>query len=181
MKILFISDIHGIIQNLDRIKYLEEKCNFDKIVNLGDIYNCSSLIKNLLTVNPTVVKNFLNKFKSKLLTLKGNCDSNNDLEISALPKCKNIAVINVDNLNIYCTHGDYYNIDRNSQFNAGGVLIYGHFHIPYIKKKNNMTYVCVGSVSLPRDKYGPTYAIYENRKITIYSLIDNSIIFESEV
>ena len=34
MKILFISDIHGITKNLDKVRRLIEKNNFDKIVNL---------------------------------------------------------------------------------------------------------------------------------------------------
>ena len=38
MKILFISDIHGITTNLDKIKDIYNKGNFDKMVVLGDLY-----------------------------------------------------------------------------------------------------------------------------------------------
>ena len=181
MKILFISDIHGISKNLDKIKSLDEKYNFDKIVNLGDMYYCGLSIKGILEVDPNAVKDFLTSYQHKLLSIRGNCDSEVDIEKSAFSICSDLALLNVDNLNIYCTHGHIYNIDKNSKFNDANILIYGHFHIPYIKKKDNITYVCVGSISLPRDGYCPTYAIYENKKIAIYSLMDNTLIFESEV
>ena len=181
MKILFISDIHGITKNLDKVRRLIEKNNFDKIVNLGDMYYCGLSIRGILEVDPNTVKDFLTTYQHKLLSLQGNCDSEVDIEKSEFPICRDLAMINVDDINIYCTHGHIYNINKNSKFVDGGILIYGHFHVPYIKKVDNMTYVCVGSISLPRDKYGPTYAIYENRKISIYSLMDDSIVFESEV
>lgn len=181
MKILFISDIHGITKNLDKIKKLEEQHNFDKIVNLGDIYHCGLSVKKILKVNPNAVKEFLTKYRGKLLTIRGNCDADVDIQVSDFPICNDLVLINTDGLNIYCTHGDKYNIDNNTKINDLNVLIYGHFHIPYIKKDNNKIYVCVGSVSLPRDSYGPTYAIYENKKIAIYSLNSNEEIMQIEI
>ena len=62
MKILFISDIHGISKNLDKIRVLINENNFDKIVNLGDSYYCGLSIKGELEVNPNAVKNFFNKY-----------------------------------------------------------------------------------------------------------------------
>ena len=38
MKFLLFSDIHGIIDNLDKIKVLDEKNDFDKVIVLGDLY-----------------------------------------------------------------------------------------------------------------------------------------------
>ena len=181
MKILFISDIHGITKNLPKLKKIIEKNNFDKIVNLGDMYHCGLSIKGMIEVDPNAVKDFLTSYQPKLLTIRGNCDALVDIEKSDFPICDDFVLINVDNINLYCTHGHIYNINKNSKFKNRDVLIYGHFHIPYIKKVDNITYVCVGSISLPRDNYGPTYAIYENRKITIYSLMDNEVIIESEV
>ena len=75
MKILFISDIHGISKNLDKIRVLINENNFDKIVNLGDSYYCGLSIKGELEVNPNAVKNFLESIKDKLISLRGNCDS----------------------------------------------------------------------------------------------------------
>ncbi len=181
MKILFISDIHGISKNLDLLKKVIEENEFAKIVNLGDIYHCGLSVRGFLEVNPNAVKDFLTNYKDKLITVRGNCDSDVDVKVSEFPICSELTLIDVDGINIYCTHGNIYNNVNNLIFNDCDVLIYGHFHIPYIEKKDNITYACVGSISLPRDENGPTYAVYENRKITIYSLLNNSVIFESEV
>lgn len=56
-----------------------------------------------------------------------------------------------------------------------GILVYGHEHIPYIKKNENMIYVNVGSISLPKNNSNPTYAIYKNKNITIYDIYENII------
>ena len=38
-----------------------------------------------------------------------------------------------------------------------------------------MIYINVGSISLPRNNYKPTYMIYKNKEFTIYD-IDNNIV-----
>ena len=100
MKILFISDIHGITKNLDKIKKLEEQHNFDKIVNLGDIYHCGLSVKKILKVNPNAVKEFLTKYRGKLLTIRGNCDADVDIQVSDFPICNDLVLINTAGSNI---------------------------------------------------------------------------------
>lgn len=177
MKILFISDIHGISKNLDKIRVLINENNFDKIVNLGDSYYCGLSIKGELEVNPNAVKDFLTSIKDKLISLRGNCDSLVDIEKSDFPMYDSI-LLNVDGLDLHCTHGHIHNVIKSSKLSDNTILIYGHHHIPYIKESDSNTYICIGSVSLPRDEHGPTYAIYENKMLTIYSLIDDKKIME---
>ena len=177
MKILFISDIHGITKNLDKIRVLINENNFDKIVNLGDSYYCGLSIQGALEVNPNAVKEFLTSIKDKLICLRGNCDALVDAEKSDFTMYDTI-LLNVDGLDLHCTHGHLHNVNKYNKLPENTILIYGHHHIPYIKEEKDGTYICVGSVSLPRDEYGDTYAIYENKTITIYSLLDNKKIME---
>ena len=172
MKILFISDIHGIIDNLEIIDKKIKDLNIDKLICLGDIYYTGPSYNSNHKVNSIEVLNFLIKHKDKLICLRGNCDSDVDIKVSDFPICDSLSLINVDNINLYLTHGNKYNIDNNKIEN--GVLIYGHYHIPYIKNKDNVIYICVGSISLPKEN-NPTYALYENKKITIYDIYDNII------
>ena len=67
-----------------------------------------------------------------------------------------------------------HNKNKNKGFNKG-ILVYGHEHIPYIEKKDNMIYINVGSISLPRDGNDPTYMIYENKEFTIYDIYWNIV------
>lgn len=178
MRILFISDIHGITTNLHIIK--EEK--FDKLVVLGDLYY-TGLNSNYTNkdINILYVKELLEEYKDKLICLRGNCDSDVDIKASDFPICNNLTLIHTDNIDIYCTHGNEYSSEKNRKFDGvKGVLIYGHEHTPYIKKDNNMIYINVGSISLPRNSSGPSYCIYEDRTFTIYN-IDKEVIDKVEV
>lgn len=175
MKILFISDIHGIKKNLEYIKRLEESENFDKIVVLGDLYYAGPNYDKKEEVDSLHVKNFLMGYQDKIICLKGNCDSDVDVKATDFPICNSLALINTDGLDIYCTHGNEYNIEKDEKFNRTGILVYGHEHYPFIKKKGEMTYINVGSISLPKKDSKPSYMIYENRKFTIYDIEENIV------
>ena len=169
MKILFLSDIHGKLDNLKYIEELERKNNFDRIVVLGDLCSYYSYHDSLDVIE------FLNKYLNKLIITRGNCDSDFILKLINV-STPDIVEINVDDLKLYLTHGHLYSYSKNHKFD-NGILIYGHEHIPYIKKENNMIYICVGSISLPRGGSKPSYLIYEKHKFTLYD-IDKNIIDE---
>ena len=63
---------------------------------------------------------------------------------------------------------------------SNSVLVYGHEHIPYIENHNNMLYINVGSISLPRNNNKPTYMIYENKTFTIYD-VENNIVNQCKI
>ena len=169
MKILFLSDIHGKLDNLKYIEELERNNNFDRIVVLGDLCSYYSYHDSLDVIE------FLNKYLNKLIITRGNCDSDFILKLINV-STPDIVEINVDDLKLYLTHGHLYSYSKNRKFN-NGILIYGHEHIPYIKKEDNMIYICVGSISLPRNNTKPSYLIYENYKFILYD-IDKNIIDE---
>lgn len=177
MKILFISDIHGIDINLRKIESIIDNEKIDKLVVLGDLYYARPLYNKKYEVNSNNVKDILTKYSDKIICLRGNCDSDVDVKVSDFPICNNLSLICIDGLDIYLTHGNEYNLEKNNKFNRNGILVYGHEHIPYIKKKGDMLYINVGSISLPRDNNKPTYMIYENKKFTIYDIEGN--IFDS--
>lgn len=177
MKILFISDIHGININLKKIEKVIEKEKIDKLVVLGDLYYAGPTYNQKYEVNSMNVKDTLTKYSDKIICLKSNCDSDVDIKASDFPICNNLALICVDGLDIYLTHGNEYNLEKNRKFNRKGILVYGHEHIPYIKKEKDMVYINVGSISIPKENNNPTYMMYENRKFTIYDIEEN--IFDS--
>lgn len=170
MKILFFSDIHGITRNLSYIESLISKENFDKIIVLGDLYYSGPNYKGEYTTKALEVKEFLTRYQNKIFCVRGNCDSEVDIKASDFPISDDMILLNVGGINIYCTHGDKYNFENSKKFCQNGVLIYGHEHIPYIKKNDEIIYICVGSISIPKNEDGASYAIYDNKKITLYSI-----------
>lgn len=175
MKILFISDIHGITTNLNKIENKIKNEKVDKLVCLGDLYYTGPTYENKHKINSKKVFEFLTKYQDKLICMMGNCDSSVDIKASDFPICSGVSLINTDGLDIYITHGNEYSFEKNRKFNRKGVLVYGHEHIPFIKKNKDMIYINVGSISLPRNNCAATYAIYENKTITIYDINDNII------
>ena len=169
MKIMFISDIHGISDNLGKIreKYKEFKC--EKLVILGDIYNNYNYYDN----NKEKVQEFLNDFKDNLICVRGNCDFLTDLYDIPTQPVKEIDIIKTNNLDIYITHGHIYNEDNWDKENT--ILIQGHTHRPKISKKDNNIYINPGSISLPRGDNLPSYLVFNEKEFIIYDILDNII------
>ncbi len=173
MKILFFSDIHGLVTNLDYIRDLDKKEMFDKVVVLGDLYYMGFNHIDLDEYDNFAVKEFLMSFGDRLLCVQGNCDSLIDVTVSDFEIVEDITSVKVGDIDIYCTHGHYYSYSKG--FDESGVLIYGHEHIPYIKESDGNKFICVGSISLPRGGSKPSYAIYLDKKISLYDIENNLI------
>ena len=164
-----------VLTNLNKLKELDEREKFDKIVCLGDMYYAGPLCD--MEVNSQKVLEFLNGFKDRLIAVRGNCDSDVDIKVSDFPVCDNLSFINVDNLNLYLTHGNVYNIDNKPKFNHNEILVYGHKHYPFIIKEDGNVFINVGSILLPRNNSNPTYGIYHNGMFRIYDIYENEIKF----
>ena len=178
MKIMFISDIHGIKNNLDKIRKKYHELSCDKLVVLGDLYYIGPRNKIHNDYDIPYVKSFLESFKDDLICMRGNCDSDVDIKVSDFPIINELGLISTESKDIYITHGHIYN-ENNWQKN-NSILIYGHLHVPFIKEKNGNYYINPGSISLPKSDYGPTYLVLEDNKFVIYD-INNKKIEEKEV
>lgn len=70
MKIMFISDIHGIVTNLDKIKNIFDNGNFDKLVVLGDLYYGGFNTFDRMESNNKIVRDFLNSYKDIIICMR---------------------------------------------------------------------------------------------------------------
>lgn len=173
MKILFISDIHGIKTNLPKIKERFEELECDKLVVLGDLYYIGPRNTMIDGYDINYVKEFLESFKDKLICIKGNCDSEVDKMVSNFPIVSELGLISTINEDLYLTHGHIYNESNWNKTNS--YLIYGHLHIPFIKEIETNTYINPGSISLPKSEVGPTYLYYNEDEFIIYDMKDNVV------
>lgn len=175
MKLLFISDIHGIKKNLPKIKEVFEEKQCDKLIVLGDLYYNYPNNVNTTDYDKEYVKTFLESFRKQIICIRGNCDSNVDMKTSNFPIIENLHIIKTISEDLYITHGHLYNESNwNKQYTT---LIYGHMHTPFIKQIETNLYINPGSISLPRQNNKPTYLLYDEKKFVIYDL-DNNIICE---
>lgn len=172
MKIIVISDIHGSLFYMNKIKEIIDKSNVDKIVLLGDLYYHGP--RNPLTqeYNPQQVANNLNSYKDKILCVRGNCDAQVDEMISEFKFNDNVK-LDINGKRFFFTHGHKYNID-NLPDNID-VIVYGHFHTGFIKQKDNVICVNSGSISLPKDNTKNSYLIIDDNNIKLMDLDGNII------
>ena len=107
--------------------------------------------------------------------MQGNCDSAVDIKASDFPICSTISLICVDGLDIYLTHGNEHSIKKDRNFQRKGILVYGHEHYPFIEKKNDMIFINVGSISLPKKDIEASFCIYEDKTFTIYGIFEKEL------
>jgi Icc-related predicted phosphoesterase len=66
MKVVFVSDIHGMGNYAEKIKDIYVKEKFDLLVVLGDLFYCSSSYSSSDDYAPDKVLDILNSFKNNM-------------------------------------------------------------------------------------------------------------------
>lgn len=173
MKLFIISDIHGSLYYLKKVMEIFEKENYDKLVILGDeLYHGprNPLPKDY---SPKEVIEILNKYKDKIIAVRGNCDSEVDQMVLSYPIMSDYSMIYLGNKRVFLTHGHIYNIDNPLPMSKGDILLHGHFHIPMIEKKDERYFFNPGSISLPKNNSNHSFAILDETKFQIKDLDEN--------
>lgn len=175
MKLFFMADIHGSLFYLNKALQMYEKENADYIVILGDeLYHGA---RNPLTkdYNPKEVTALLNSLSSKIIAVRGNCDSEVDQMVLSFPITSTYSMVLYENHRLFLTHGHIYNEQNLPKLASGDVFIYGHTHVPKAEKIGGITVINPGSISLPKENFPNSYGILEGNEFFIKSL-DGSVI-----
>lgn len=167
MKVLFLSDIHGIVDNIEVI--LPHLKDSNHIVLLGDIFYCGELRKVNHNFNPDYLLNILKPYQDKIIAIEGNTDYQDDPFNSSLLK-----EIIIDDHHLFLTHGHYYQVSDIKEIKSGDIFISGHTHIPNIKKEAGIITLNPGSLSLPKNEIA-SFMIYINNEFVIYDINQNII------
>ena len=167
MKYMFISDVHGNIEQLEKCLMAFEKEKADKLVILGDTSAYMDEDAN------NIIAEILNNLKRKLVVIRGNCDS------SDFEEKLNFEIFDMDNLYINkkfvtITHGHYYNC-YNLPYNCGDIFIQGHTHIPMLINQNGKILANPGSVSRPRGADLRCYIVLDEKKIAVKTVEGNLV------
>lgn len=175
MKVVVVSDIHGSSYYAKRLEQIVEKENPEKVVLLGDLYYHGPRNDLSQEYAPMKVAEVLNKMKDKLLVVRGNCDAEVDEMISEF-KFEDHILTNINGKNFYFTHGHKYNIET-IPYDDFDIMIYGHIHQGFIKKKEQFIFANPGSISLPKGMSVHSYILLDENKIILKD-IDGNIINE---
>ena len=165
MKLMIVSDIHGVANYLDIIKdnYFKEKP--DEVIFLGDMYSYGyDEEDNISHILDSIVNN---------IVIRGNCDSEYDVLTSPF-EFSDYYYFEAFNKRFYCSHGNKYNITRYPD-KPFDVMIYGHTHCGMIEEDNNKLFLNPGSISYPRGGSVRSYMIIDDSGVYLKDLEQNII------
>ena len=169
MKLFFISDIHGSIEDLNKALGIFEKEGADYLVILGDILYHGPRNPLPINYNPQKVVEKLNPYKEKIIAIRGNCDSEVDQMLLDFPIMSDFSQILLDNKRFFLTHGHIYNENKLPAIGIGDILCHGHTHIPIAKNKEGIIIFNPGSITFPKENNPKSYGIYESNTLSILS------------
>ena len=171
MRLLMASDIHGRLKRAERCAALLDRLQPDTIFLLGDyLYNGP---RNGVPddYDPLKVSEILNRYKDKIIGVRGNCDSRVDDLLLAFPLLDN-RQLTLEGVEFDLYHGDEFS-QKSLAPHPGAVLCSGHTHIYVLKKENGFIFLNPGSISFPKNGNPPTYALFDGKTFEIRSFDDD--------
>ena len=161
MKYMVISDIHGGIDELNRVLdiYKEEGCS--KLLILGDLFDYGFGED----ISRQDIINRLNLMKDNIIAVIGNCDNN---LYGILFDMEYVREDKLNNKKIYLTHGDIYSDSEMLELNKD-IIYTGHTHRKRLTREGDTLLVNPGSIAKPRDGEN-SFAIVDENEITLRNL-----------
>lgn len=173
MKLFFLSDIHGSIAALNRALAAFETERADYIVSLGDLLYHGPRNPLPEEYNPKEVAATLNGLKDKIITVRGNCDSEVDQMLIEFPILADYTIVLHEGKRIFVTHGHHLSMDNLPALAKGEVFIQGHTHIPVAEKRGDIYVLNPGSVALPKENYPASYGVLEGTAFAVKDFAGN--------
>lgn len=160
-KIMFASDLHGDMYSTARMLDAFDREGAEKLILLGDLLYHGPRNDLPETYNPKIVIDLLNRYKDKILCVRGNCDGEVDGMVLDFPIMADYGWLLLNGRSVYITHGHHVSEENTANLPNGSILITGHTHL-YANRdtESGVRYINPGSVSLPKNGNEKTYMIY---------------------
>ncbi|MBB5324611.1 hypothetical protein HNQ34_001708 [Anoxybacillus tepidamans] len=163
MKVLIVSDSHGLIDELIEIKQRHAH-EVDAFIHCGDSELSSGCVE---------LEDFL--------YVGGNCDFYEDFQKERTEE--------IQEIRFFITHGHLYNVKMTlmnlyyrAQEVGAKIVCFGHSHIAGAEMINGVLFINPGSILLPRMRKERTYALLqiENGQATVqfYDIIDGQEVLD---
>ena len=151
MKFVIASDIHGSAYWCGRLVEVIEEVKPDRILLLGDILYHGPRNDLPKGYAPKQVIPMLDKYKDKILCVRGNCEAEVDQMVLPFPCMADCAQVYADGRALYLTHGHHHNPDNLPPLAEGSVFLSGHTHVKLDEVRQGIRCINPGSVSIPKD------------------------------
>lgn len=176
MKLMFASDIHGSLPATERVLALFAQSGAQWLVILGDVLYHGP--RNALPEGyaPAQVAERLNEQASRIIAVRGNCDSEVDQMLLRFPITAPWQQVLLPSQRLFLTHGHLLGPDNLPALAQGDVLVYGHTHLPVAEKRGDIFHFNPGSVSIPKGGFAASYGLLDEGLLSIKALNDNRVI-----
>ena len=171
MRIVFMSDIHGVPSTLEAALAAADALGYDRLVLLGDLlyHGPRNGVPNFY--DPKRVAKMLNALKDRIVAVRGNCDAEVDQMMFEFPMMEDYKLLDIGAEKLFLTHGHLWNEYRLPPLGIGTVLAHGHTHIPELKKLQcGITIFNPGSVSLPKGGSSRSFGYFDGEKFAHYTV-----------
>ena len=171
MKIVFLSDIHGVPSALKAALSAAETLKYDKLVLLGDLLYHGPRNGVPDFYDPVEVAHVLNGLKDRIVAVRGNCDAEVDQMMFEFPMMSDYAVLDAGGETFFLTHGHLWNECRLPPLGMGTVLAHGHTHVPELKRLEcGLTIFNPGSVALPKGGSSRSFGFFDGESLHHYTV-----------
>lgn len=173
MKLMIASDLHGSNYYVTKLMEQYRREQPDKLLLLGDLLYHGP--RNALPEDYSCpdVADQLNTIKDHIIAVRGNCDAEVDQMVLDFPIMADYALLEVNGLALYATHGHLWNEDCPPKMAEGTVLLNGHFHIPACRQHGRYLYINPGSTSIPKGGSVGSYLVLEEKTFTWKDMAGN--------
>lgn len=159
-KLMIASDIHGSAFWCGKLLERFEQEKADRLLLLGDVLYHGPRNDLPEAYAPREVAAMLNAVSSRVLCVRGNCDTEVDQMVLDFPVMAEYALLLLEGRAVYATHGHHYHEDNPLPCSFGSILLYGHTHVPACLEHENFVAMNPGSVSIPKKGSDHSYMIW---------------------
>ena len=191
MRYLVLSDIHGGADELSQALTYFDQYQCDYLVLLGDLLNHGPRNKVPESYEPPKVAQLLNAMNTKIISVRGNCDSEVASMMFNFPCNAPYGYLLVSTARgvqrIFLTHGHLHKIDSGDGSSAnelrdklglkhGDIVLSGHTHVAGIfMKPNGLININPGSTTLPKGGTKAGFGLILEDRIELRDLDDNLV------
>jgi len=169
MKLLIASDIHGSLSAARKVVEAFENEMADYLVFLGDVMYHGPRNPLPDEYDPAGVAKLLNTVQSKVIAVRGNCDSEVDQMLLDFPITAEYQTIPLASGKLFATHGHIFEpATIPASVSRGDIFAFGHIHVPILEvNQAGILVLNPGSAALPKENRPPTYAVISDDKVEI--------------
>lgn len=175
MKYMFASDIHGSAYYCRRLLEEYQKSGAERLILLGDLLYHGPRNDLPKEYAPKEVIAMLNGMKDEIYTVRGNCEAEVDQMVLEFPVLAEYAVLVLNGLTFFATHGHVFNQDHMPPLKKGDILVHGHTHLLKAEQFGDNYILNPGSTSIPKGGNPATYAVLDDKMFCILDFDGNVV------